>query len=65
LAVPAKIPLLKAGRYDFASVTVDGYGRVTKIEDQKNKIDALTARIDALQEQLTQLQNEPSTDPSN
>lgn len=62
---PAKIPLLKAGRYDFASVTVDGYGRVTKIEDQKNKIDALTARIEALESQLTQLQNESSTDTSN
>ena len=62
---PARIPLLKAGRYDFANVTVDQYGRVTKIEDQKNKIDALIARIDALEEQLIQLQNEPSTDPSN
>lgn len=61
---PAKIPLLKAGRYDFASVTVDQYGRVTKIEDQKNKIDALTARIEQLESQI-QLQNEPSTDTSN
>lgn len=62
---PAKIPLLKAGRYDFASVTVDGYGRVTKIEDQKNKIDARVARIEALESQLIQLQNESSTDTSN
>ena len=62
---PARIPLLKAGRYDFANVTVDQYGRVTKIEDQKNKIDALIARIDALEEQLIQLQNESSTNTSN
>ena len=34
---PAKVPFLKAGRYDFASVTVDQLGRVTKIEDQKIK----------------------------
>lgn len=62
---PAKIPLLKAGRYDFASVTVDQYGRVTKIEDQKNKIDALTARIEELENQITALQDESSTDTSN
>jgi len=57
---PAKIPLLKAGRYDFASVTVDQLGRVTKIEDQKNKIDALAARIEQLESQI-QTQDE-STD---
>jgi hypothetical protein len=57
---PAKVPFLKAGRYDFASVTVDQLGRVTKIEDQKNKIDALTARIEQLESQI-QTQDE-STD---
>ncbi len=57
---PAKIPLLKAGTYEFASVTVDQLGRVTKIEDQKNKIDALTARIEQLESQI-QTQDE-STD---
>src|SRR5210317_1651518 len=61
---PARVPV-RIGRYDFASVTVDKYGRVTEIEDQKNKIDALTARIDTLEEQLIQLQNESSTDTSN
>ena len=61
---PARVPV-RIGRYDFASVTVDKYGRVTQIEDQKNKIDALTARIDTLEEQLIQLQNESSTDTSN
>lgn len=62
---PAKIPLLKAGTYKFASVTVDQLGRVTKIEDQKNKIDALTARIEQLENQITALQDESSTDTSN
>lgn len=62
---PAKIPLLKAGTYEFASVTVDQLGRVTKIEDQKNKIDALTARIEQLENQITALQDESSTDTSN
>ena len=61
---PAKIPLLKAGTYEFASVTVDQLGRVTKIEDQKNKIDALTARIEQLESQI-QSQDESSTDTSN
>ena len=61
---PAKIPLLKAGTYEFASVTVDQLGRVTKIEDQKNKIDALTARIEQLELQI-QSQDESSTDTSN
>lgn len=60
---PAKVPFLKAGRYDFASVTVDQLGRVTKIEDQKNKIDALTARIEQLESQI-QTQDESSTDTS-
>lgn len=60
---PAKVPSLKAGRYDFASVTVDQLGRVTKIEDQKNKIDALTARIEQLESQI-QTQDESSTDTS-
>lgn len=62
---PAKMPFLKAGRYDFASVTVDQLGRVTKIEDQKNKIDALIARIEQLENQITALQDESSTDTSN
>ena len=60
---PAKVPFLKEGRYDFASVTVDQLGRVTKIEDQKNKIDALTARIEQLESQI-QTQDESSTDTS-
>ena len=60
---PAKVPFLKAGRYDFASVTVDQLGRVTKIEDQKNKIDALTARVEQLESQI-QTQDESSTDTS-
>jgi len=60
---PAKVPFLKAGRYDFASVTVDQLGRVTKIEDQKNKIDALAARIEQLESQI-QTQDESSTDTS-
>jgi hypothetical protein len=60
---PAKVPFLKAGRYDFASVTVDQLGRVTKIEDQKNKIDALTARIEQLESQI-HTQDESSTDTS-
>ena len=60
---PAKVPFLKAGTYEFASVTVDQLGRVTKIEDQKNKIDALTARIEQLESQ-TQTQDESSTDTS-
>lgn len=60
---PAKVPFLKAGRYDFASVTVDQLGRVTKIEDQKNEIDALTARIEQLESQI-QTQDESSTDTS-
>ena len=61
---PAKIPFLKAGTYEFASVTVDQLGRVTKIEDQKNKIDALIARIEQLESQI-QSQDESSTDTSN
>ena len=60
---PAKVPFLKAGTYEFASVTVDQLGRVTKIEDQKNKIDALTARIEELESKI-QTQDEPSTDTS-
>ena len=60
---PAKVPV-RTGRYNFAGVTVDNYGRVTKIEDQKHIIDALVARIEALESQ-TQLQNESSTDTSN
>lgn len=61
---PVKIPLLKAGRYDFASVTVDTYGRVTKIEDKTNIINALISRIEALESQI-QTQNESITDTSN
>ena len=57
---PAKIPGVRPGRYDFTSVTVDNYGRITKIEDQKNKIDALIARIEQLESQI-QTQDE-STD---
>ena len=49
---PAKIPFLKAGTYEFAKITIDQLGRVTKIEDQKNKIDALTARIEQLESQI-------------
>lgn len=60
---PAKVPGIKAGRYDFASITVDNYGRITKIEDQKNKIDALTARIEELESQI-QSQDESSTSTS-
>jgi uncharacterized protein YdeI (BOF family) len=59
---PAKVPV-RTGRYDFASVTVDNYGRVTKIEDQKHIIDALVARIEALESQI-QSQDESSTDTS-
>lgn len=61
---PVKIPLLKAGRYDFASVTVDAYGRVTKIEDKTNIINGLISRIEALESQI-QIQNESITDTSN
>jgi hypothetical protein len=61
---PVKIPLLKAGRYDFASVTVDTYGRVTKIEDKTNIINGLISRIEALESQI-QTQNESITDTSN
>lgn len=60
---PAKVPV-RTGRYDFAGVTVDNYGRVTKIEDQKHIIDALVARIEALESQI-QSQDESSTDTSN
>ena len=60
---PAKVPV-RTGRYDFAQVTVDNYGRVTKIEDQKHIIDALVARIEALESQI-QSQDESSTDTSN
>jgi len=60
---PAKIPLLKAGTYEFAKITIDQLGRVTKIEDQKNKIDALTARIEQLESQI-QTQDESSTSTS-
>lgn len=61
---PVKIPLLKAGRYDFASVTVDTYGRVTKIEDKTNIINGLISKIEALESQI-QTQNESITDTSN
>lgn len=61
---PVKIPLLKAGRYDFASVTVDAYGRVTKIEDKTNIINGLISRIETLESQI-QIQNESITDTSN
>ena len=61
---PVKIPLLKTGRYDFASVTVDTYGRVTKIEDKTNIINGLISRIEALESQI-QTQNESITDTSN
>jgi hypothetical protein len=60
---PAKMPGVRPGRYDFASVTIDNYGRITKIEDQKNKIDALTARIEQLESQI-QSQDESSTSTS-
>lgn len=60
---PARVPV-RIGRYDFASVTVDKYGRVTKIEDQKHIIDALVERIEALESQI-QSQDESSTDTSN
>ena len=60
---PAKVPGVRPGRYDFASVTIDNYGRITKIEDQKNKIDALTARIEQLESQI-QPQDESSTSTS-
>ena len=60
---PAKVPV-RTGRYDFAQVTVDNYGRVTKIEDQKHIIDALVARIEALESQI-QSQDESSTDTGN
>lgn len=60
---PAKVPV-RTGRYDFASVTVDRYGRVTKIKDQKHIIDALIARVEALESQI-QSQDESSTDTSN
>jgi uncharacterized protein YdeI (BOF family) len=60
---PAKVPV-RTGRYDFASVTVDKYGRVTQIEDQKHIMDALVARIEALESQI-QSQDESSTDTSN
>lgn len=61
---PAKIPGLKAGRYEFASVTIDQYGRVTKIEDKQKTIDALVGRIEALELKI-QTQDESSTDTSN
>lgn len=61
---PAKIPGLKAGRYEFASVTIDQYGRVTKIEDKQKTIDALVSRIEALELKI-QAQDESSTDTSN
>lgn len=60
---PARVPV-RIGRYDFASVTVDQYGRVTQIEDQKHIIDALVARIEALESQI-QSQDESSTNTSN
>lgn len=60
---PAKVPV-RTGRYDFAQITVDNYGRVTKIEDQKHIIGALVARIEALESQI-QSQDESSTDTSN
>ena len=61
---PARVPGVRPGRYDFASVTVDNYGRITKIEDQKNKIDALTARIEELESKI-KTQDESSTSTSN
>ena len=61
---PAKVAGVRPGRYDFASVTVDNYGRITKIEDQKNKIDALTARIEELESKI-KTQDESSTSTSN
>jgi hypothetical protein len=61
---PAKVSGIRSGRYDFASVTIDNYGRVTKIEDQKNKIDALTARIEELESKI-KTQDESSTSTSN
>lgn len=60
---PAKVAGVRPGRYDFASVTVDNYGRITKIEDQKNKIDALTARIEELESKI-KTQDESSTSTS-
>lgn len=60
---PARVPV-RIGRYDFASVTIDQYGRVTQIEDQKHIIDALVERIEALESQI-QSQNESSTNTSN
>ena len=61
---PVKIPGLKAGRHEFASVTIDQYGRVTKIEDKQKTIDALVSRIEALELKI-QTQDESSTDTSN
>ena len=61
---PARVAGIRPGRYDFASVTVDNYGRITKIEDQKNKIDALTARIEELESKI-KTQDESSTSTSN
>jgi len=60
---PARIPNVKVGRYEFASVTVDQYGRVTGIKDNQNIIDALLARIEALESQI-QTQDESTNNTS-
>lgn len=60
---PSRVSGITEGKYEFATVTIDKYGRVIKIEEQKNKIDALTARIEQLESQI-QTQNESSTSTS-
>ena len=60
---PARVPNVKVGRYEFASVTVDQYGRVTEIKDNQNIIDALLARIEALESQI-QTQDESTNNTS-
>ena len=60
---PARVPNIKVGRYEFASVTVDQYGRVTGIKDNQNIIDALLARIEALESQI-QTQDESTNNTS-
>jgi hypothetical protein len=61
---PGKIPFLKAGTYEFASVTVDQLGRVVKIEDKQNIIDDLISRVKTLELQIKE-KDESSTDTSN